>query len=75
MYRQFNIHKCYFLPTLCIYVFYVDFRSGHAAGGAVGWGNSSTSRKLAGSILYEIIGIYQWLLSSGRTIAWGRLSF
>jgi hypothetical protein len=27
MYRQFNIHKSYFLPTQCIYVFCVDLRT------------------------------------------------
>jgi len=27
MYRQFNIHKYYVLPTQCIYVFYVDLRT------------------------------------------------
>jgi len=27
MYRQFNIHKFYVLPTHCIYVFCVDLRT------------------------------------------------
>jgi hypothetical protein len=28
MYRQFNVHKLYVLPTQCIYVFCVDLRTG-----------------------------------------------
>ena len=27
MYRQFKVHKSYFLPTHCIYVFCVDLRT------------------------------------------------
>jgi hypothetical protein len=27
MYHQFNIQQFYFLPTQCIYVFYVDLRT------------------------------------------------
>jgi hypothetical protein len=27
MYHQFNIHKFYFLPTQCIYVFCMDLRT------------------------------------------------
>ena len=27
MYHQFNIQQFYVLPTLCIYVFYVDLRT------------------------------------------------
>jgi len=27
MYRQFNIHKFYVLPTQCIYVFFMDLRT------------------------------------------------
>jgi len=27
MYRQFNIHKFYALPTQCIYVFCVDLKT------------------------------------------------
>jgi len=27
MYRQFNVHKLYVLPTQCVYVFCVDMRT------------------------------------------------
>ena len=30
----------------------------HAAGGAVGWGTRATGRKVAGSILDGVIGIF-----------------
>ena len=42
-----------------------------ARGSAVGWGTALPSRKVAGSIPHDVIGIFHWHNSSGRTMTLG----
>ena len=52
--------------NLMLYIFHAGVR-----GGAVCWGTGATSRKVVGSILDGVIGIWRWHKSSGRTMALG----
>jgi hypothetical protein len=49
----------------------VKYQMGHAAGGAFGWGTALQARRVTGSILDVVIGIFHWLNPCGVTVALG----
>jgi len=71
-----SIHKrhvasvCPSMHTLYLPYYWTAFYDTWVRGGAVGWG-TGTSRKVAGSIPNDVIGIFHWHNPSGRTMALG----